>query len=199
MSSAVTCFLDLTDLSTYAAMEPILLLSSAGPITYLPLMVSLSSASGRKPVSQVNDPLAAYKARRQRARDSFALAEHQRLLALTGVSADIADHHRDGDLAHRTLYSLSVNGGSDEVVTFIRNVMTGTFQDGMEMDDPDWLRSISGILDPPQIPEAVMEDQMEQGIFKSPGWLVDGERYLGREHLPMVGHLLMGSPDVAPV
>ncbi len=199
MSSAVTCFLDLTDLSTYAALEPMLLLSSSDAITYLPLMVSLNSASGRKPVSQANDPLAAYKARRQSARDSFALAEHHRLVALTRVSANSADRHRDGDLAHRILYHMSSRAAPVEVVTFIWNVMTGTFRDGMEMDDPDWLRAISGIADPPEIPDALTDHQMEQGIFKSPGWVIDGERYLGREHLPMVRHLLTGSVDIAPV
>ena len=69
--SEVFCYVDLTDLATYVALDQILALSALSEVTYLPLMVSLSSASGRKPAQETHDPLAAYKARRQRARDAF--------------------------------------------------------------------------------------------------------------------------------
>ncbi|MEM7364369.1 MAG: hypothetical protein AAF525_10130 [Pseudomonadota bacterium] len=199
--SEVFCYVDLTDLATYVALDRILALSALSEVTYLPLMVSLNSASGRKPAQETDDPLAAYKARRQRARDAFAAAEHARLLTLAGVTPDIADSPRDGELAHAWLYHVSMHSGSDAAQMFITSVMDGIFRDGRAIEDRDWLRTVSGTADDPSsVPDSVTADQMERGIFKSPGWLIEGERYLGREHLPMMRRLLSGDDnETAPV
>ncbi len=199
--SEVFCYVDLTDLATYVALDQILALSALSEVTYLPLMVSLSSASGRKPAQETHDPLAAYKARRQRARDAFAAAEHARLLTLAGVTPDIADRPRDGELAHAWLHYVSMHSGSDAAQMLIKSVMDGIFRDGRDIEDRDWLRAVSGTSeDPSSVPDSVATYQIEQGIFKSPGWLIKGERYLGREHLPMMRHLLSGATnDTAPV
>ena len=51
----------------------------------------------------------------------------------------------------------------------------------------------------PRAAERVAEELRERGLFGVPGYLVDGEYFLGRQHLPMIRWILGGRQGAGPI
>lgn len=204
MSSLLDCGLviaiDVGDLGSYVALEPTLSMAarSVVDVTWLPLFGGLARLSARQPQAQQVDPLAAYKARRQVARDKWAQRELERNCARLGIDVSRGGRRFDSSLAGIGL--LFVRDQGEDVVEYLRRVFKLAWDEAGAVEDVAVLGELfqakgfaefaagEGL----QQFEAIQQELLEAGVFSSPAYVVNGEVFQGRQHLPLVGQISSG-------
>ncbi|MBD3647513.1 MAG: hypothetical protein HUJ31_08705 [Pseudomonadales bacterium] len=178
---------------------------------WLPITTGLESLSASVPGAPAeNDPLAEYKARRRRAREKWARREFERScerLALTEAEAT-----RDYDVATAAMALLWVRKSGLDCGAFIREVFEGACCGNLNPEDPGTIEELLMVCEIPHRgfaeyceadgPRELQELQgvfEELQVFSSPAYLYKGERFHGREHLPLIRWYLTGRVGSPPV
>jgi 2-hydroxychromene-2-carboxylate isomerase len=199
--------IDLSHLSSFVALNGARHLAGQFGIelNWLPL-VKLSARSTGK--VQVDDPLGEYKARRARAKKMFADRELERVSVLLGISAENGQTQFDPTAASEGLILLKEADASQQVCWhYVEAIYSAAFRKNQPIETSDQVASVLNSLDI-VLPEKndtsrklaeIQAALLEAGIFDSPTFVYQGERYLGRQHLPLLNWILGGRKGVPPV
>lgn len=208
----LTVCVDFSDLGSFLAVEPTRTLGedTAVHVDWLPLAVGVDSYPGQTRKADPDDPLAEYKARRGRAREQYYLRELERNCDLLDLSVTQASRKYDYTVAR--LGMLWVRKCKMDPGVYIREAFELAYRQDLTVDDP---ANIENLLDRCNIPangfseycesagptelESLQTVLMDEGIFRSPGYLYKGECFLGREHLPLIRWYLSGQKGPPPV
>ena len=211
MNRELVIFIDLSGINGFLALSPTLALiddlTDQIDISWLPVSGIASRLSNKQPAA--TDTLAVYKARRFKARQDFERQELRRNCERLGISETQGSSTFDPTYAHLGL--LCLNEKRLDPRQYIHKVFDRFFREDRDVQSES---VIADLLISQGIPVdefreftitgkaalETLEDQLlEQGIFESPGYLLNGERYHGRQHLPLIRWYLTGKNGVAPV
>ncbi|HIG44578.1 MAG: hypothetical protein ABGY96_19365 [bacterium] len=211
MKQQLTIHLDLSSLSGFLSMQPTLDLVEELqiPAQWLPVSGILARLSSKQPNQTSDDPLAAYKARRAKARFQFEQREHHRNCQRLGITEEQGLRHFDAEQVHVGL--LYVNQLGIDPRDYITGVYRAGFAQEKTLQTPDEVAELlqglgisgAGFLDYQKTGKlelsALQQQLLEQSIFDSPAYLYQGERYHGRQHLPLLRWTIEGSKGDPPV
>ena len=207
----ITIHIDLTGLNGYLALGPTFeMIDELGlKARWLPISALLNRVSTRVPEAAAVDPLAEYKARRQKARDRFARQELSRNCQRLGISESQGANTFEATWVHIGLLYLDQVGGDSR--TYVEKV----YESGFDLDQPldeveavsDLLRSLGvdphGFNDYLARGRAVLDELelrlLEEGVFDSPAYIYQNHRFHGRQHLPLIRWYLTGCVGLPPV
>ena len=203
-------YLTFGDLATWLALAPLqhLIEETGIEIDFVPMVGSLGNVvTGAK--QGEDDPLEAYKARRARARNMTTDREFERMSEMLDIPVDNARRkiepimlslglqwlkQHEGccfdylNLAFRKTYLEVTDVESEEAVVSILKTV-GVPAEGFS----EFARSNKGEL------EVESDERLESGILFAPAFSLDGEIFLGREHLPLIGWILKNRQGLPPV
>ena len=157
-----------------------------------------------------NDPLAEYKARRARAKKQFSLRELQRNCERLGISVERGEREIDSTSAALGLLWLNKIRAKPEIFwLYAESVFSSTFRDAESVEDLDVIEKkldqcsvvTTGFTEfgSGDVLSKVQEEILEAGIFESPAYLYEGDRFQGRQHLPLLHWLIGGRKGPPPV
>lgn len=202
----LTIGIDIASLPTFVGLAGIVALTREFDVTvqWVPLTDGLKRLSTAKPDDGQSDPLEAYKARRKRARDQWAQTELVRDCESLQIPVDAGARVFDSTMAGvGILFAASKGLG---VPDYLERAFACAFREGGAIEEPD---TVSKLLDDPSFANYVDEGRetlehlqsalLEAGIFSSPAFVMAGERYQGRQHLPLLKWHLSGANGSPPV
>lgn len=208
----LTLIFDFNSLPTYLAMGEMRQMVDEIDVQvhWFPLLKAPGNFSIRADGIDKNDPLAEYKARRAQAKKRFARRELERNCERLGISIEFGE--RDVDAASAALGLLWLNKihASPEIFWFyVASIFSSVFREPEPIED---LGIIEKKLDQCSVVtegfaefgagnylQNVQEEILEAGIFESPAYLYQGERFQGRQHLPLLRWLISGREGPPPV
>lgn len=197
----LTVCIDAGSLSGYLAIESTLALVRGSNIDtgWLPLTTGLRRLSARQPNEAPDDPLAIYKARRAKARETWARRELQRDCERLGITVDAGARQFESDLAGTGVLYLNERGR--DVASYLQQVYKRAFRDGADISQIEeigrcvgdegfgaWAQSAGY-----EALELLQNQLLEAGVFSSPAYVVNGEVFQGRQHLPLLQSMLLSS------
>ncbi|MEJ6590901.1 MAG: DsbA family protein [SAR86 cluster bacterium] len=201
--------LDFTDPESYLALAASqALVNDLGlTVQWLPLEAGLGRISSRPP--QVSDdPQVHYKARRALARQKNAEAELRRTCELLDIP--LANSQPQFDASSAAMGLLYVNAMASNAPQYIEGIYEGIFRQGdpvatvvtqvlsgLGIDLASWRDFTAG--PGPVVLQQLADELLLMGVFGSPGYLYRGERFQGRQHLPLLRWYLTGGEGAAPV
>lgn len=207
--SGLTIIIDFSSLADYVSLiETKKLVDDFGlEVHWLPLVKSLES---RSLTSSENDPLSAYKARRTGAREKFAREELERNCEYMGIAVEQAAMKFDSThvaLGQLWLKEAGASAGShwryaDLVFSRVfrgKNLIETAQQvSNLLVDSGIDVSGFTDFLDKNELP-TVQQALLDAGVFDSPAIIFQGERYIGRQHHPLLRWILGGSKGMPPV
>jgi 2-hydroxychromene-2-carboxylate isomerase len=181
-------------------------------VQWLPIKAGLKRVSNQAPTEVAEDPLLAYKARRAKARQNYAATELQRTCRLLDIPVSQGQPQADTSLAAMGLLYVNAQGGA--APAYIESVYAGLFR--YAEDAPAPIEAVvSAALQAAAVAEAPfaafvaaqgpqvlaeLEDSLlALGLFASPGYLYQGQRFQGRQHLPLLRWTMQGATGTPPV
>lgn len=194
--------INLESVSCYASLDPTrrLVTDTGVPVLIVPMISELGNVASDGDKS--NDPLADYKARRAKARRENNQREQDRLCALLDIDASLGSLEYNAQAASLGLVHLAINSAPpEECWEYVDQVYRAAFRDGEPIDSLEKVQSLVD-LDVAACESALQEisDSMgEEGLFSSPAYWVDGERFHGRQHLPLMRWIMTGRSGSPPV
>ncbi len=208
-ASGLTLCIDFNSLTTYLALGDTrkLVDDMQVEVHFLPLVRTPGSFS--IPINN-DDPLAEYKARRARARKTFADGELQRNCERLGISVDQGGIAFDPThAAVGLLWLKQIQANAENYWRYIEAVFSDAFRGQKPMEDVSLIRdlltqshlSTTGFNDfvASNNLRRIQEVLLESGIFDSPAYVYAGERFQGRQHLPLLRWLMGGRQGAPPV
>lgn len=206
LASGITVCIDIADLPSFVAFEPTvrLLRDFPVPVNWLPLGGGLARLSARQPSSSDDDPLAAYKARRARARETWAERELARNCERLGI--DPAQGARSFDSTVAGVGLLYASQAGEDEIEFLRRLFQEAWVRGAPIEDAAF---VATLFDSPGFEEYVANEGvaeferlqgelLDAGVFNSPAYVLDGEVFQGRQHLPVIRWKLGGAEGIPP-
>lgn len=199
--------IDFSNLSSYVALTGTrLLVDQTGiELNWLPL-IKLSTRSTGK--NQEGDPLAEYKARRARARRGFAERELQRDCDLLELPVNSGSVQFDQTAVAMGLLLLrGADASQHQYWQYAEEIFSAAFRQNQPIEHNDRVAELIhslGITSSPverssgRLAE-IQEELLDAGIFDSPTFVYKGERYLGRQHFPLLKWILKGRNGLPPV
>ena len=174
------------------------LLASVGDVT--------TKAGGKE------DPLAAFKARRAKARRAFHEAEHGRKCQRLGISVEAGLRPLDFLPPAIGLKWLADKGAAAaQAVDYAEAVFAAHYREGREVASAQAIEALlqeagaqtGGFAEAYESLGAALEAErdamLEKGILGSPTFILEGEVFLGREHYPLINWMLNGRKGAPPV
>ena len=161
--------------------------------TWLPVRSELPKASARRTETE-------FQARRRRAREQNARRERERYY--TGLVDAPAG---DADVPRAALYWVHGRGDGG---AFCESLLRSVWVDGVALDQAarDALAELGledgfaeFLVDSDQSLEALEAEITEQGLYRGPAYIIDGEPFQGRAHLPLMRWRLTGEVGPPPV
>ncbi len=185
----LTVFIDFKSPASYLALEPTIQLADkyACPITWLPF----STAERDIPSEGTNPDLAASHAA---VRANSIKRIHQRYAELRGIEMIYPAEQLPTDLALGTLGATKGNP-----IDFIRGAFKHYWVESGSLDDFETVRTLMEkcLAESPPLEKQLRKNLREQqekaealGVVDAPTYLIDGQLFLGREHLPWVESIL---------
>ncbi len=172
----------------------------------------LSSLGNVTPPAKTDDPLAEYKARRAKARRAFNESEHMRICDLLGIEADNGRRESDCRAVSVGLLWLKTQAASqDDLFDYITQVFEQHYRDAASIETAEAATalvaqtnvSVEGfdkyMEDEAAALVARQEEMLEGGILSAPAFIVDGELFHGREHMPLITWIVEGRHGTPPV
>lgn len=206
-SADLTVCIDAANLSGYLALAPTLHLLEAHDVrpAWLPMVSPLARLSSKRPNEPMEDPLAAYKARRAEARRKWAESELARDCARLGITPQQGARHFDGTHAAIGLMFVTEQGG--DAAAYLERVYECAFRQSGNVAD---IEVIGDLVDDRRFfayahstgrheLEALQGKLLDAGVFSSPAYVYKGEVFQGRQHLPLIAWYLGGSRGTPPV
>ena len=209
----LTTCLDLGEFESWLALESVLELQKSVPveINWLPLVAGLKRFSNKDELKDTDDEFQRYKQKRLSARNRYMQTNRIRYAALLGLKENDIDRQYDS-----TLVSICMLWVRDRFPTKLVNYMRRVFEshyrgykdltlesslidilndlDAVEDDLVEYLHSDGAAL------MVVVQDELaEAGLFAAPAFWLRGERFQGREHLPLISWYLSGQKGSPPV
>lgn len=208
----LTVCLNFSGLAGYLAVEPTRVLSRdlGIKVDWLPLTTSLNGYSSKTPSEEAEDPMAEYKARRRRARERYASRELERDCDRLNLSVEQGSRTFDSTLAATGL--LWARKCQVDPVAYVHRVYESVYREVRDIDNIDAIEQLlvscdiphGGFADycqssaPTEI-ESLQTLLIDAGVFDSPAYLLKGERFHGRAHLPLIRWHLSGQDGPPPV
>ncbi len=225
----LTVCVDFASLPCFVGLRSTLLLEQEFNlrIVWLPMTTALSRASDLRLTANAADPLAAYKRRRQIARQKWATE----VLTRDCVLADIPLAHgaravdsavaamgllylrnqylRNQHMNNQSLKNQHLNNqgdsGTSDAGPLVQRLFEVVFREARDPDITDVCNFLndSSFADyaagkgPTELTEWQNRLQ-EAGIFMAPAYVLDGEIFMGRQHLPLLRWHLGGRPGTPP-
>ena len=200
-SQQLTYCLNFNSLQTFLSLEGTksLAIETGCDVNFLPLVSGIGNVA--RDSEKPDDPLAVYKARRARARTLFSDRELRRDCTRLGISEENGRLTFDPTPAALGLAYLKQTEAPQQTCwEYVESVFSIAFKDGGLVDhsaiadllgdgykrNDSLLSEIQGALE-------------EAGIFASPGYLYEGERFHGRQHLPLLRWIVSGRHGSPPV
>ena len=161
-----------------------------------------------KPIE--NDVLSGYKARRALAREEFAKEELERNSGYMNIPVEYADTgFNSAMVAQGLLWLNEVGVGAGDYWRYTDRVFAEVFRQNRRLETGPQIQNllqeigidVSGFadfLDKNNLP-AMQEILLENGIFESPAIVCQGERYIGRQHHPLLRWIFDGRKGTPPV
>ncbi len=205
----LTLCIDFNSLPAYAALEATKqLVKDTGIRIRLVPMAKQQDYTPRQ--SSPDDPLAEYKAKRAQARKEDRQRERVRDCDRLGISvASVAGHFDTSVADSALLWMIEEDTCESTVWDYVGLVFSLTFR---ELRPPENFDSVSEILERCGVNAQGFEQfmttgayldsqtEIEQlGLFLSPAYLYEGERYQGRQHLPLLRWIITGRKGTPPV
>jgi 2-hydroxychromene-2-carboxylate isomerase len=210
----MTIYINFAELPSWLMLAPLKNLCAEVKVdlAWKPMLSSLGNVAGSNLKPGTDDPLAIYKARRADARHKAAKRENERMCGMLGIKAG------QGERKINPLYlSLGIawltNQEADlqQYLSYVETAFLKTFRDGADVESLSSLKVVleeSGFRtagldhfvenEAPDL-EADGEEIMDSGVFNAPAFVVDGEIFHGREHLPLIQWMLSGKQGLPPV
>lgn len=191
----LTVCIDPANLSGLLALEATMSMirRASVDVRWWPLVSPLSKLSSKQPNELDVDPLAAYKARRARARERWAERELERDCRRLGI--DIAAGRREFDPRPAAVGLLFLGETGGDIPAFLEKVYHAGFGEGVDIANP---KEVARLVDDPAFDgyrpsqdldglEALL---LEAGVFTSPAYVYRDEVFQGRQHLPLLADYL---------
>ncbi|HIE88767.1 MAG TPA: hypothetical protein EYP91_18410 [Gammaproteobacteria bacterium] len=210
----MTIYINFAELPSWLMLAPLKNLCAEVEVhlAWKPMLSSLGNVAGSNLKPGADDPLASYKARRADARHKDAKRENERMCGMLGIKPG------QGERKINPLYlSLGMawltNQGAElqQYLSYVETAFLKTFRDGADVESLSSLKVVleeSGFRtagldhfvenEAPDL-EAAGEEIMDSGVFNAPAFVVDGEIFHGREHLPLIQWMLAGKQGLPPV
>jgi 2-hydroxychromene-2-carboxylate isomerase len=205
------CYLDIKSPYAYLALEPTRRLAQSQGIAvdWRPLTLDIPSFAGSARLGPKGEVAQSQRSASQWAWVKYAYKDARRYFALRGYALRGTEKIWDTDLIG--LAFMHAKGQGDDVLDRFLDVTYRRFWDRrLDVENPAVVESLLGEVGAPPVRfskedlEAYQKFQLDvfdAGIFGVPGYIVDGEYYWGREHLPRIEWILRGrrgsAPDVA--
>lgn len=191
--------LDFTSASSYLALGPAVAIAEE-------IGVELRLQPFRVP--QVPTPTKVQKEsvaeRHQRIRAEYRSADLERYAEVQGIRLEIAPYGIDPTFAHGALLVANEHGVGIE---FARRVFRGLWEGTLDIESSNEIRKVLQGLDvefnhsmdllQAQLDE-IRSTLEEQEIYSVPTFLVKGERFIGRQHFPMIRSMLSDERSSPP-
>jgi 2-hydroxychromene-2-carboxylate isomerase len=171
-------------------------------IEWLPTTVPKKSP----PTPEGNDDDRTARHMRLRARDRERMLE--RYARVKGLSVGNLYREVDSRLAGASVLWL-VDAAPDRVSESVGRIFQGLWHGALDIESRGELRGMLESLGLPVVDfdpadgedryDQVQEKLREAGVIGAPGYLIEGEFFLGRAHLPMVRWLLQGRSGAPPI
>ena len=192
--------LDFTSASSYLAIGPAVALSEEIGVDLLlqPFRVPQVPAPTRVQNESMSE-------RHQRIRAEYRSADLERYAEVQGIRLEIAPYGIDPTLAHGALLVANEHGVGIE---FARRVFREFWEGKLDIESSNEIRKVLKGLDVEFNPSmdllhaqlnVVRSKLEEQEIYSVPTFLVDGERFIGRQHFPMIRSILSGERSSPPI
>ena len=150
--------------------------------------------------------------RHLRARAQYREMDALRYASARGAPIAPADRWGDATAAHRGLLHVAAalaDGHGPTLDTFVREIFDASHGGDLRLDDAAAIERLIVECGAPSAGFSPVDDDGElarslettrrRGVLAAPTYLVDGEPFLGREHLPMIAWLLLGREGTAPI
>ena len=174
-------------------------------LNWIPVIKLTSRSPGK---IQADDPLAEYKTRRARARKMFSDREMERDCALLGISPEAGQTQYDHTYAACGLLLLrEADATAQQYWQYVEAIYSAAFRDQHPIDNANKVAELlessgfgsSEIGNMPIVLKDMQEELLEAGVFDSPTFIYEGERFLGRQHLPLLTWMVKGRHGSPPV
>ena len=183
----LTVYIDFKSPASYLAMEPTLALIEETGVEaqWLPFSSRPFTIPAEKPGETVGE-------RHRRVRAISQRDTHLHYAEVQGLELQFADESADSEAALQALIALQ-----ESPIRFIRSAFKAYWSDQVDLDDqgivtqllescghgaPDWEASARRL-------DEIREEALERKVFETPTYLIDGQTFLGREHLPWIRSL----------
>jgi 2-hydroxychromene-2-carboxylate isomerase len=203
----LTLCIDFSSLSGYVALSGTrrLVDECQLELNWIPVIKLTSRSAGK---IQADDPLAEYKARRARARKMFSERELERDCALLDISIEGGKTQYDHTYAACGLLLLrEADANQHQYWQYVEAVYSAAFREQHPIDSANKAAELvessgfpSSQIDNMSVRlKDMQEELLEAGVFDSPTFVYEGERFLGRQHLPLLTWMLKGRQGTPPV
>jgi len=181
-------------------------------IEWEPLLGSLGNLVNTNLKQGEEDPLAAYKARRAKARSMAAIREQARMCEMLEISADQGKRKIDP-----VTLSLGLNwlgqqqARTDQYFQFVELAFVNTFGQESDVESREGVEHLIGkvgvatrgfadftVTNSKTLQEN-QDEILQSGVLNAPAFVIDGEIFHGREHLPLINWMLKGRSGTPPV
>lgn len=209
----LTVYIDFKSPDAYLALDPTLALQLATgvQIDWLPFSTELTQDSSHQSRPATDDGFEDFKLRRQRVKDNYTLKNKVRYAQLLDLSEE--DIHRSCDSTMASMGLLWLKDDSQTlVVKYIRGVFEmffrahrniGSFQvvndviNAIGADTWGFDRFVAN--EGRRMFEKIQQQVSELGLYATPAYVFKGERFQGREHIPLIKWYLSGRKGAPPV
>jgi 2-hydroxychromene-2-carboxylate isomerase len=194
-SSRLTICIDFKSPHAYLANEPtwVLLDELSIDATWLPIVLPPLQ---RGPAASAGNDRGL---RHRRRRAEYVEQDLRRYARVRGLS--LGDLYRNPDVTYASIALLSLSDAAKDVRRrFVTNVFDGYWRESLDIEDPSAVRRVlsDAGADAEQLDEdagrerlaIVARELAEAGVFSAPAYIIEGESYYGRAHLPMIRWLL---------
>lgn len=197
--------MDLGGLPSYLALAPVITLLDETGVEAVWQPLVRESVASEVASTDGEDPLAAYKARRQRARNLWAARELARNCEHLGIGIEQGGRRFDATSLNLGLLFVRTTGG--DCRAYLQRAFRAAFVDGDDVENPvqvaEWV-AVPGFADfcEGQGKRQLQDESAalnEQGLVVAPGFVCDGEVFQGRQHLPMIRWIIQGRQGTPPV
>ena len=171
------------------------------PVNWLPMCVPARAVPAKAPEAKENESVSE---RHARVRAEYMASENARYAERLGVPLKRNGAGVDSWLAAAASIRAVEQGVGRE---FVERVFTGFWEARLDIEDAATITGILGDLGAPDFDlddgaarlDTLREELEERGVFGIPTYLVEGQMFMGRQHLPMIRWLLTGQEGPGPL
>jgi 2-hydroxychromene-2-carboxylate isomerase len=202
-------YLDLGNIAGYAALPGTLALieKTAIETAWWPIEGIVPRPLSRAVSVNVDDPLQDYKQKRLAAKHQLERDELDRDCDRLGLNPEVAKQSFTGELTHLAWLAMVAAGIAP--LPFIQRVYELRLREGNSLEDEQTVAELAaefGVLDLvgalPELANSWVQHQaayLELGVHDSPAYVLAGETFQGRQHLPLLAWRIDGEIGPPPL